>query len=523
MSNFVPTGTFLYWHLTSSWKSGSNSNFTPATYATASTLPNIDDNVFMNNNFVEVDMGITNPLRVKTIRWLSTGSIIEGGSLVLDHNFVRNTNVWTMEVTDGLWTAFNSINQVPISFNNNSAVNASYNNIYIQITSSIYAGLTNNQHAFVIREIDGANIAITGSLIETQTGKGVIRIASSATNTTLTINGLLRGSSGSLATAAPVIVNEGANSIININGDILATGSSQPIIDLNANGSILNCIGNIETRTSQSAIRIRGSATNFTYVTLGSETTPINIVNSGSGAVLLVSNGTTLSASVDGLNTQVILYGNYSNTNVRNNIIAPRIYISSSNITFATASGTTTITLPPSNITDPTPTTTDVYMGVVYGNNNSKTGVLTTPSSSNVRSTITYSSGSVGATPSSTAGTVAMPPQNDVRFGVRYDTVTSGGAMIVPVASQVSASFGFESYNVSGSYSGSTEFWATPHTTITTGIGALISQSLNVRVGSITGSLIGLLDTDTSNTVTRLRSIAGVADVGNALTQSANI
>jgi len=362
---------------------------------------------------------------------------------------------------------------------------------------------------------------IKGDLRQSSSGAFPV-IYNAARNVTINVDGDVSSSVGN-ANSAIVYTATTTNGIINVNG-VFSTSSTLPVIDVTGSNHIITVNRRIETRSSASAIRVQSGGSNVrSTVQLGSPTLPITVISSGSGQLVLISNGATTASTTTDFSNVVYYYGDYASNSTKTNIVSPRIYISSSNITVATASGTTTITLPPSNITDPTPANTDVYVGIMYGNNNSKTGVLTTPSSSNVRSTITYSSGSIGATPSSIPGAVSMPPQNDVRFGVRYDTVPSGGAMIVPVASQVSASFGFESYNVSGSYSGSKTFWATPHNTMTTGVGALISQSLNVRAGSVTSSFIGLLDTNTSNTVTRLQSIAGVADVGNALTQSANI
>ena len=554
-----------YWHSTASWFNPTASDSigaatTLASFQQATALPGINDEVFLvtpwtSRQTMNVSLrAMTGSLRVKKIHQRTTGSwsVLTYLPIV---DFDPNYNV--IEATNGIVTADNSLDN-GANFFGIGATNI-HSGINLTISASFWCGSCGINYLVPIN-VSNSNINISGSIYQSATSTASPSISVFGFNNLINIYGDVVGGVSTQAVAATgVILLASSYNTLNIYGNLYNSSSTaaaggvinvadtyvgntinvyggpfRPITSINGTSVVttLNTLrNNMETRAGSPLIRVISAAgpTVPNNIILGTTTTPLSMYNSGTGSLVISTTATAQVISTVDTTTTAFIYANptFQLTATGSKIMfnVPRIYISSSNIAIVTSSvaNGAPYAFGQSNISDPTPATTDVYVGVTYGNNNSKTGVLTTPSSSNVRSTITYSSGSVGATPSSIPGTAAIPPQNDVRFGIRYDTVPSGGAMIVPVASQVSASFGFESYNVSGSYSGSKTFWATPHVTMTTGIGALISQSLNVRAGSVTGSLIGLLDTNTSNTVTRLRSIASVADVGNALTQSANI
>jgi hypothetical protein len=554
-----------YWHSTASWFNPTASDSVGAattltSFQQATALPGLNDEVFLVTPWtlrqtMNVSLrAMTGSLRVKKIHQRTTGSWSTISYLSFN-DFDTNYNV--IEATNGL---------IPGDFNLDNggtfvsiATSNIHSGINLTISASIWAGCDSLLPIIPIN-ISNSNINISGSIYQSSALASTVSVQVNGYNNLINIYGDVVGGANSLAVPAGGVINIASSyNTLNIYGNLYNSSSTaaaggvisvadtyvgntinvyggpfRPITSINNNSVVttLNTLrNNMETRAGSPLIRVISAAgpTVPNNIILGTETTPLSMYNSGTGSLVISTTATAQVISTVDTTTTAFIYANptFQLTATGSKIMfnVPRIYITSSNIAIVTSSvaNGAPYAFGQSNISDPTPATTDVYIGVAYGSNNSKTGVLTTPSSSNVRSTITYSSGSVGATPSSIPGIAAIPPQNDVRFGIRYSTVPSGGTMIVPIASQVSASFGFESYNVSGSYSGSKTFWATPHVTMTTGIGALISQSLNVRVGSVTGSLISLLDTDTSNTVTRLRSIAGVADVGNALTQSAMI
>jgi hypothetical protein len=500
---FKPSGNQVWWHLTSSWVTSSEG---ASTWGTASALPTIDDDVYFDGKFIYANR-YSNPIRIKSLSGQSRTSPAAtfAGSLYL--GTLDSTIPFIIESTNGFISQNSGTARSIITLAAENTNTALHNPIII-ITGSFVASSTSGtfiQSNASVVQVRGGNLYIRGNISMT---------ASAANMTAITLlndmNVIINGNlTGSTAVAGSVVVRSAVTgSTITVNGNILSTTNqlTSPIITTTGPWSVINVNGNIETRGSASAILINTTNPNYVIV---------------QGDINGSSIGSAISASIAS-DTEVLVYGNVRNSGSRNAIFAPKVYVTSSALlTIATGSvvsATQSFFQQTSNYTYPAEW--DVYQNVSYGNG--QTGTMTVPSSSNVRNAISYSSGS-SISINNTNGTCAIPSASHTRLGILVDTAPTAGLMVVPIASQVSNSFGFESYNVSGSYSGSTDFWATPHTTITTGIGALISQSLNVRVGSITGSLIGLLDTDTSNTVTRLRSIAGVADVGNALTQSANI
>jgi hypothetical protein len=501
-----------YWHITSSWVTASSLATPPSSWVTASIIPTSNDDVYLHGTF-HYDARITPMIDVRSLN-AASGSAQPGALYI---HGIDPATPFKIIAPYGI-SGSSGGSAIPL-FQFETPEGAGNNsNCTIHISASIHGPRSTNGSAYPIIGVRNAlllgylNISISGSC---SPGTGYTGAAATgwlatlnnvARNITININGDITGSSSANGLA---IFSSNTGSMINITGNILSpagTSTTAHVVSLIAPYSSVNIVGNIETRGSSSAIAIAAGQPNYITIygdIIGSATSP------------------AISASIAS-DTEVLLYGNVRNSGSQNAIFAPKVYITSSALlTIATGSvvsATRSFFQQTSNYTYPAEW--DVYQNVSYGNG--QTGTMTVPSASNVRNAISYSSGS-SISINNTNGTCAIPSASHVRLGVLVDVAPTGGLMVVPIASQVSASFGFESYNVSGSYSGSKTFWATPHTTMTTGIGALISQSLNVRAGSVTGSLIGLLDTDTSNVVTRLQSIAGVADVGNALTASYNI
>lgn len=512
MAYYRPSGTGQYWHYALSWVTSSNG----AVWVTASALPSISDDVIMGGSKLYVNARYTTEININSLSAQSSSIFgIGGGSLYISN---LSDCQFKLYAPNGLYQQNGGSTVSLISLVGETGAGRIANATFY-ITGSLYAA---HAPAFAA----GPIISVNGI----DSSNGTINILGNIYAAT---------SSNSNTSAYLIDMSKMYQSTLNIQGNVSASYlSTRYTIYAPQTGSNINIVGNVFVPSASSAIYSTAPVTDITIIG--------NIIcrHSGSAVLLTYNNnlvtnyvtvtgnitGSTAGAAISsptGSDTQVLVYGNVCNSGSQMAIVASRIFVTASaNLIIATGSATSaTQSFFQQTDTTTYPATYDVYQGVSYGN--SQTGTMTTPSSSHVRSGSLYSSGSTSLI-TTASGSCFIPSASHVRLGVLVDVAPSGGLMVVPVASQVSNSLAFDSNGTRvGTYSGSKDFWATSLSTINampaTSIARQISQSLNTRAGSITGSMIDLLDTDTSNTITRLRSIASVADVGNALTQSANI
>jgi hypothetical protein len=175
---------------------------------------------------------------------------------------------------------------------------------------------------------------------------------------------------------------------------------------------------------------------------------------------------------------------------------------------------------------DTTPAPADVYVGVVYGQAQTKTGILTTPTVANVRSTVSYYAGTAGSTPSQQLGQCYMPHSSSVRTTVDYDVTTNltGGAMVVPTQNQVQWGVFFSTGSLTGSYQSVSQYWSTSSNSFTqvSSSGYLLSRSLDTTLGSIIASFVSDLNNinTTSNTIRRMQTVhttESISQIGSYL------
>ena len=206
-------------------------------------------------------------------------------------------------------------------------------------------------------------------------------------NATVNITGDITSSGGIIATNSSATINVQAASTLNITGTVLAsanlaiytTGSTINIIGIIAGGTSVPSLFNI---TSASTISVTGSAG-------ASATQP----------AILTSVAYTAGA---GSGTLVKVSGNVENANGLMAIIAPRITISPSTISWLfqnTGGGNTILYGAGTGIGNPA--TYDVRFGTTYGPIGELTGTLIVPSPSNVLQ---------GVGTDATVGTLLMTP-----------------------------------------------------------------------------------------------------------------
>ena len=125
---------------------------------------------------------------------------------------------------------------------------------------------------------------------------------------------------------------------------------------------------------------------------------------------------------------------------------------------------------------------------------------------------------------SSATGSVYIPGVDDVRIGLTTNT-GSIGTIIIPIASAVSQSVVYDNGTV-GTYTGLDDFWSFGTSSFgTTGSGKIFQNNLDVKVGSVSSSMMSALnDTSTTNpTVKRLQNLARVQDMGDQVASSSYV
>lgn len=482
------------WDVLSTWLTSSATleTITPTAsgWAVATVLPTMQDDVYANNkniilqtsSFVHTARTITNKPLLAVPAGTVTAVIISSGSSAAGSGFyITSTGSRTYYISCSY-----------LDGGNGTATTM------LHVSGS----------ATTTRTI----LYITGSIIYNQDSVSSL-IQSPGNSSSIFINGDVYG--GGVGSA---LVSAGNQTIIEVTGSVYggqsATSYGISLTGLNASCSIS---GNLYAE--------RGPALHMSSTT-GSRTTIYGDVYASTAYYAISASLNTGSRSHD-----VYIYGSVINDGVHGQtaLTGTKFFISGAyvngsstqvKIKYQPQTAPIALTL---STTDTTPAPADVYKGIVYGQNNGKTGQLTTPKREDVRATASYSTGSAGSTPTLQTGQCYMPHSSSVRTGVNYDVTTNltVGAMVVPTQNQVQQGVFFSTSSLTGSYQPVSQYWSTSSTSFTqvSSSGYLLSRSLDATLGSISSSFVADLNNTViaSNTVRRMQNVHTTQSVSQSI------
>lgn len=534
MAFYVPSNTGLSWSTFAvgqytSWVTHSAVTTNPTAsgggWVTASQLPGATDDVFLFGRSIILD---TASINVQSIRSTATGSVTSLGGQIsstqLSHVITASSGIYQGNLTQTMFL-FSSATAVNITASildcssqtfaayglqfNAAGCNASC--IFGQVKSgtngtgwtillnagtqtlTLNSDLVTSAASCVYLNSNTQTVRVIGNV----TGSGVSAISTSAGNT---LNIIVTGSITTTGTAAA----------ISHTGNATTVGSIAVLGNVNAGSSATNG-GGISSTTNLSSITITGNvnggptSTGITHTGTGNITVT-GTVTAGSGAPgIITSQAATL----------VTVNGKIVNTNGYVGVVSQRLILTASatqaaqwvyqdplnnNVTF----GITAATANP-------PAVQFVRRGVLNYTPGGLAGTFDVPAIYDVRNTVTYDTGSQGA--------MVVPSYLDVRTGQNVDS--GSGALIMPTEAQVQSGVTFDSgSSKTGSYDGIAAFWGYSTASMTAGsIGGLITQSIDVRIGTITGSIVAELDktSSISNTIRRIQNAATIHTTGDQI------
>lgn len=335
------------------------------------------------------------------------------------------------------------------------------------------------------------NITVLGNL----SGTGRLFFASTTANITISGNVTSTTPNGASSVTDSVFGSStGTNTVIRIGGNVTMNGA----------GNIIN------SQAATTTIIITGSI---------SSTSGTVIRNSSTGPVTILGNVTASPTNPAILSTStalVTVYGNLTNNGIYQAVSAQRLAISSSaNITLRTTDGNDTDFTPQVGGSPNYPLVTDVR-NTAFTDGGSTQGQVAIPSANDVRFGIPFDTGSTGL--------MVVPSSFDVRLGVPVNTASiSGqqatGSMVVPLTSQVKQGVSVNTGSATGSYIGPADIWSYPTASLTAGVGKLIKDNLDVNVGSVSSSVMFELNKSGSQyaVVTRLQNASTVGTTGDQI------
>ena len=355
------------------------------------------------------------------------------------------------------------------------------------------------------------NLTISTSLFDysAQTNANAYGINMNGATQILTFVGNIKG--GGSSTSAAIRCAGVAGQNITIIGNL--SGSTGPALQADNFGYILKITGSIIAQGTSTAVTLGNAVTSFSIsgsiiggagigLSTSVPTTPIIIngnVTAGSGATGISSTSTAV----------VIVYGTLTNNGIYQAVSAQRLAISSPKITLRTTDGNDTDFTPQVGGSPNYPAVTDVRNTATV---NGVPGQVVIPSVNDVRFGVSVNTGSA-------TGLMVVPSASDVRFGVLVNTGSATGTMYVPLASQVKYGVSVNTGSTTGSYVGPADIWSYATASLTTGVGKLIKDNLDVNVGSVSSSIMSELNKSGSSyaVVTRLQNTATVGTTGDQI------
>jgi hypothetical protein len=484
MADFRPTASGLFWSTTSSWSIASGATWVPAT-----SLPGIGDNIYLSGSSITIDIDATSSVKATLItnRAKATSPTAAAGGAIL-----CSLNHQIITITASVIDSNSGLSFLTISGNCNN----------VTISSSISASSAPTTAGMIHNTGRYNTYNIIGNCINTNVGNPTSRLFTDVgSSTTIIINGNITGSGNNgmfyLPNYGPTITINGnilgnainfstpTNALIIVNGNINVSGASTtngiPMSFGGVLGVATSINGNIVAGPSASAYI--SSAADHILVVRG------NLTNTGSGYTAVSS-------------PRLILTGSAIYNVVTSSGGSPMPFLTSS--TFNTSYY---------------PLATNVRSNISYGDgtNVSRTGSMIVPSPNDVRYLTPVNT-------SSATGLIILPPANDIRLGTPFDT-GSTGLIYIPVASAVSQSVVYDNGTI-GTYTGLDDFWSFGTSSFgTTGSGKIFQNNLDVKVGSVSSSMMSALnDTSTTNpTVKRLQNLARVQDMGDQVASSSYV
>jgi hypothetical protein len=511
-SLFRPSASGLFWSVISSWVTSSDG---VGTWGPANSLPDVTDEVYLDGKSIYWDYAtseqplfttqpikakfITNRARTGTPSTAASGSIscsIAGVVYNITSSFILGSgSATTFPSTTGLINLNSGAHSLTLNISGNidarsssvadntraviSANATDLGNFKINIVGNVYSGAVGSG-IYLSSNFYGGVITVYGNVFNSGSGYGILCIQR---GTTVIITGSVQSSGSNPTILAGNSSNDTTAQII-VSGSVSVSNSapttgSAPALSFGT--TVLSegrIIGNVTAGASSSAVgSLSFTPTNHIWYVYGS----------------LISDPT---------NSRTPIYGG-------------SVYVSQS-YTINNTDGTTTLLIPQSN---PYPSITNVRLGSpAYGDSSQYNGSMVIPNVTDVRYSKLVNTGSA-------TGSIRIPSSSDVRYGILFDT-GSIGTLIMPSSSFVSKSLVFDNGDV-GTYDGIPDFWGFAVSSITTpgSIGALITSSLNVPLGSISASFINALDdpNTSSPTVKRLQNLARVQDMGDQVASSSYV
>lgn len=488
MALFRPSASGLFWSPTSSWVTSSEGL---TTWGPATSLPGPNDDVYLNNFSMTLDIDIPSSINVRLLtnrNKTSNPTVTVGGTISCSIN-PQIINITSSILELGSSAPLILLNENGILINISGNVSQS-----VASTSGLILTPTNGKFGNVVNIIGN----ITGH--STSNTSNIFNFSSNASSyqqcNVVNITGNISCSAGAL------ITSNAGNQEYNINGNIigriLVGAIEYQYLSINGNTSPPN----IDANTASIAISL-GSAANCRTIIRGNVTCPPS--NS-------FYNSTAVTSLID-------IYGNVTNNGTWNAIAAPAFRVTGSSLlTIATTSSaglTSSIFQSGSNFIYPSQN--DVRFGQPYGNTSQYSGLMIVPSVNDVRKATLVNT-------SSATGSVYIPGVDDVRIGLTTNT-GSIGTIIIPIASAVSQSVVYDNGTI-GTYTGLDDFWSFGTSSFgTTGSGKIFQNNLDVKVGSVSSSMMSALNnaSTTNPTVKRLQNLARVQDMGDQVASSSYV
>jgi hypothetical protein len=379
-----------------------------------------------------------------------------------------------------------------------------------------------NVNANLFQYSTGATLTLTGSKFDctaqaANTTHGVSFNGAFGANGTLNLiidNITTPVKSDAYTISAPASSN---NITINVRGNV--TSSTGPFMNMGNSGTTITITGSLLANGSANLFNGTGIATFNVSGNLTSTSTGYIATYPGTNPVTIIGNvtaGTGVPAFLSTSTGLVTVYGNLTNNGIYQAVSAQRLAISSSaNITLRTTDGNNTDFTPQVGGSPNYPLATDVR-NTAFTNGGSTPGQVVIPSANDVRFGIPFDTGSTGL--------MVVPLSFDVRLGVPVNTASiSGqqatGSMVVPLTSQVKQGVSVNTGSATGSYIGPADIWSYPTASLTAGIGKLIKDNLDVNVGSVSSSVMFELNKSGSQyaVVTRLQNASTVGTTGDQI------
>lgn len=502
MAIYRPIASLKSWNDTTNWQYVTDITQSNAAWASTSNLPTLEDDVWMDGKTIYVPPSV--PIYANRIfqqRQPDPRSSATTAPPIFGYAYTTGSSANLLSITSS-GTYYISASVITAGGN---GANSGYGYMLIG------AGAT----------ISGVTVYLSASLDASDNyGSSYLIYVSNANSCSIYMKGNVYGGGGNV-----IQVNAG-RAILSITGSVY--------------GSVFSISG--APQTANSAIYATTNATNFTCSISGS--TYVNAIQTTPTRSLIIVNGSVNASSFASsiicssninLTHSVQIFGNVNNDPVTGQqaISAPRIFITGSSISAIqlkqNPAGNTTLTDTGSSISYTYASQNDVVNGYKYDNNSKTgTGLVTGSFAQHVRSAVTFSlatkyndgSGDVW-TVRTVSGSCYIPHSSSVRIGVSYDSASTLGAMQVPTQTQVQYGAFIASGSITGSYQSASQYWATASTAFTkvSSSGYLLSRSLDVALGTITGSLVADLNNTatTSNTVRRIQNVHTTQSVSQSI------